>query len=117
TTAGQLIQYPLSPKAGPTDIAPGPDGNIWVTEHYVAKVGRITPDGVITEYPVGGKKSSPKGIVAAADGNLWYTDLGTNRIGRITTSGDAKDFAVGGGHRQPPGIATRPAGQLRFPQP
>ena len=54
------------------------------TEHYQARIGRITPDGTITEFPVKTKKSSPKSIVAAADGNLWFTDLGNNRLGRIT---------------------------------
>jgi len=73
-----------TPKAGPLDIAAGPDGNLWFTEAFVNQIGRITTRGVITEYPLpaGG---SPVAISQGPDGNIWFTDRGVNSIGRILT--------------------------------
>src|SRR5262249_15830025 len=39
-----------TPKAGPLDIAAGPDGNLWFTEAFVNQVGRISTRGTITEF-------------------------------------------------------------------
>src|SRR5207248_167452 len=36
----------------PGDIVAGPDGNLWFTENGDV-IGRITPLGVITEFPAG----------------------------------------------------------------
>lgn len=45
-------------------------------------IGRITPVGAITEYPLPTYSSSPLAIAAGPDGNLWFTEYG--KIGRIT---------------------------------
>ena len=39
-----------TPNSFPGDITTGFDGNMWFTEQAVDKFGRITPDGVITEF-------------------------------------------------------------------
>lgn len=75
----------------PQFITVGPDGNLWFTERR-DRVGRITPDGRITEYPVtdGGRelhRTSIGGIAAGPDGNLWFTLYHGNDLGRITTAG------------------------------
>ena len=59
-----------------TGIAAGPDGNLWFTETSRGnKIGRITPAGVITEFPVPhGQRALPDGIAAGPDGNLWFTE-------------------------------------------
>jgi streptogramin lyase len=71
---------------GPTTFDPyvvtnGPDGNLWFTEWTRGEgtaIGRLTPAGTITEFPVDGQ---PWDIAAGPDGNLWFTDWGL--IGRI----------------------------------
>jgi len=81
--SGQATEFPLpGPKGGPEAIVPGPDGNLWFTELYGKRIGRITPVGAITEFPIG---SAPGDIVAGHDGNLWYSLDGA--IGHISTSG------------------------------
>ena len=35
----------------PFGITTGPDGNLWFTEYTGDRIGRITPQGVISEYP------------------------------------------------------------------
>ncbi len=45
--------FPL-PNGGtrPYTIVTGPDGNLWFTESSRDAIGRITPDGTITEFPL-----------------------------------------------------------------
>src|SRR5438034_8383962 len=50
-----------TPNSFPGDITTGSDGNMWFTEQAVDKFGRITPDGVITEFT---GMSSPGPIAA-----------------------------------------------------
>ncbi|MHB1536539.1 MAG: Vgb family protein, partial [Acidimicrobiales bacterium] len=66
-------------------ITAGPDGNLWFTENGGDKVGRITPAGAITEYPLPTANSGPDGITAGPDGNVWFTENGGNNIGKLQT--------------------------------
>jgi virginiamycin B lyase len=65
----------------PGDITTGSDGNMWFTEQAVDKFGRITPDGVITEFT---GVSAPTSIAAGPDGNLWIASAFTPQIARVT---------------------------------
>jgi virginiamycin B lyase len=74
------------PTAGsdPFDITVGPDGNLWFLEEnqsIAENVGRVTPGGVITEFPAGGLTSY---IAAGPDGNLWFSG---SEVVRMTTAG------------------------------
>ena len=83
TLSGQATEFPLSePGSGPEAIVPGPDGNLWFTEQDGERIGRITPAGAITEFPIGAR---PADLVAGHDGNIWYSTDGA--IGHISTSG------------------------------
>jgi streptogramin lyase len=94
-----IIEYPLpTPDSFPGGITGGPDGNVWFTESQ-HKIGRITPAGVITEFPVS-SSNSPGAITTGPDGNLWFTEgssTGVSMIGRITPAGVLTEFPGGGG--------------------
>jgi virginiamycin B lyase len=112
TSSGSVSQYSLS--SNPYAITAGPDGNIWFTEGN--GIGRITPSGTITEFPlpgIGGTK-----ITAGPDGALWFTDISENtgKIGRITTSGAISEFTIPDfqGVEQLGGIASGPDGAIWF---
>ena len=62
---------------------------VWFTDNGANKIGRITTDGVITEFPIPTAGSVPVGIIVGPDGALWFTEPGVNQIGRITTAGAA----------------------------
>jgi len=62
--------------AATSGITAGPDGNIWFTE-ATGIIGRITPAGVITEFPFLSSGASPEDITTGPDGNLWITGLTT----------------------------------------
>ena len=112
-TVMPLTEFPMPP--GPRvlgDIAAGPDGNLWFTEGGANKIGRITPAGVITEFPV--PADTGPGIVAGPDGNLWFVEQNGNRIGRITPEGFVTEFPVPTSASAPSGIAAGPDGNLWF---
>ncbi len=76
----------LTTNAGLTSIALGPDGAMWFTERAANKIGRIAPDGTITEYPVPSADAGPADIVAGPDGAMWFTEHNGGRIGRIAVT-------------------------------
>ena len=81
---GQTTTFPAPAVA----ITAGPDGNVWFTEGGANKIGRITPAGTITEFPLPAPFSDPITITTGPDGNLWFTEgSSTPLLGRITTDG------------------------------
>src|ERR1700728_2100151 len=94
---GQITEFSSGLQAGNAsilqDIAAGPDGNLWFTDESCqgisgnpCAIGRITPSGTITEFPIG-LSSDPFDIAAGPDGNLWFTnDTIPAAIGRISPS-------------------------------
>ncbi len=96
-------------------LTPGPDDNLWFTEPYTGKIGKITTGGTITEYaiPNGGNPSyeaTPGAITAAPDGNLWFTYK--DGVGSITPSGSFTLYTVEGGN--PSGIAASDDGYIYY---
>jgi streptogramin lyase len=86
----------------PADITAGPDGNLWFTLPSLEgaapsvgadQIGRITPAGSITLFPVA-LGSGPTDITAGPDGNLWFTEAYADQIGRITPSGVVTEFSA-----------------------
>jgi streptogramin lyase len=112
--SGKIREFPLPAGGGPVDITAGPDGNVWFTEIGGDKIGRITKDGTITEFPVPTPNSYPHGITAGPDGNMWFTEIKGNKIGRTTPEGKVTEFAIGTFCSQPHDIAAGPDGNLWF---
>ena len=125
TSTGEFSSVTLADRAGVRDIAPGPDGNIWFTQDSRDMIGRVTPDGVLTEFPCGGPGHvcrGPSHIVAGPDGAMWYTMTPADKIGRITMSGDVKSFVLPYDApftiaRLPEGIAVGADGNIWFTEP
>jgi streptogramin lyase len=70
----------LTPNAGPTTIVQGPDGAAWFTENSVAKIGRITSTGSMTEYPLSPAKSATA-LVVGLDNNFYFADPVQGKFG------------------------------------
>jgi streptogramin lyase len=112
TPAGAITEYPAPVAVGtfPTashQITAGPDGNLWFTEYRSSfqhtgfpnlisesKIAKITPAGVITEFPLPDPASAPLGITVGPDGRLWFTESRANKIGSITTDGTIQEFTI-----------------------
>jgi virginiamycin B lyase len=121
----KLTEFVLpEPGTFPQDITLGPDDNLWFTAGFTAtlpgsenappKIGRITPDGQITEFPLSSAEGPPHEIVTGPDGNLWFTRPLGNRIGRITVDSVVTNFVVPSSNSRPDGIAVGPDGALWF---
>ena len=106
----------ISAGSSPEGITAGPDGNLWFTERFGNRIGRITPSGTVTEFSSGiSANSQPYGITAGPDGNLWFAEYNGNRIGRITPSGTVTEFSSGiSASSEPDGITAGPDGNLWF---
>jgi virginiamycin B lyase len=94
TTAG------FSANTRPRTIAEGPDGNLWFVESepVPGAIGRITPDGVVTEFAVPGSDFlSLLDITAGPDGAMWFTGFnGPGGVYRVTMGGTVTLVAEGG---------------------
>lgn len=83
-------------------LALGPDGNIWFANlgcmnRGRCTIGRITADGLVSEFSDGLHAGSvPTAIATGRGGDLWFTDEGSSpAIGRITPSGRITEFSRG----------------------
>ena len=86
TMRGEITELDIpSPTGSPTNVAVGPDGNVWYTKG--AALGRVTADGSITEFPLpAGARGI--GLTAGSDrqpphrlaNRLWYADGAGNKI-------------------------------------
>jgi streptogramin lyase len=120
TPDGAITEFVLPrPNSGPGDITAGADGNMWFVELGGVmdglevdgnRVGRITPDGEITEFMIPSAGGTPINIAAGPDGNVWYTK-GT-AIGRVTPAGEITEFPISEGPARAVGIS---AGSDRQP--
>jgi virginiamycin B lyase len=119
TPQGVLLHDYAIPSASPPgfgadgiSITLGPDGNIWYVEPYTNDlIGRITPDGQITEFPIPWTAAV---IITGPDGNLWFQATGDYAIGRSTPDGTIATFNLpnygsGNGAR---GLTAGPDGNL-----
>src|SRR2546422_615812 len=82
--------------ACPQEIAAAPDGNPCVTGAFSTRIGRMTPAGTLTEFPLPMARSNPRAIVAGPDGNLWFTEASWSQpvIGRITPAGSVTEYRL-----------------------
>jgi streptogramin lyase len=99
--------------SAPLNIAAGSDGNLWFTEFYGSRIGKITPAGTVTEYATPTPSSNPDGIAAGPDGNLWFTEPFADQIGKITPAGAVTEYSLPCCQR-PLGITAGPDGNVWF---
>ena len=111
TSSAEIIKAPATAFKLPSgDVVPGVittghEGDLWFTEQYEEKVGRITPSGEVTEFALP-KGSQPYGLAPGPEGDLWSTvrnklepesgQQGEGRIDRITPSGGITEFFLAG---------------------
>src|SRR2546427_643902 len=97
TTGGVFTEYPIpTPNTAPSSITTGPDSNLWftTTNHVVTpsnplvgRIGKVSTNGVITEYVLPNPQSVAGDITAGPDGNLWFTEVGSPpRVGELVLS-------------------------------
>lgn len=92
-------------------IIAGPDGSFWFTDQGNNAIGKVTADGVVTEYALpthdsdNGTSPDPSNLVVGADGDIWFTESNVDRIGRITADGTISEFTTPTANSNPNGLA------------
>jgi streptogramin lyase len=104
----------ISEAIEPAGVTAGPDGNVWFTEQAGNAIGRITPSGTITVFPIPTANSQPVQIVTGSDGNLWFAEQDSLKIGRITPAGTITEFPLLSPDNEPRAIAAGPDGNVWF---
>lgn len=110
-----------SPTAVYTNIANGPDGNIWFTAWtntatMGGRLGSVTPGGVFTSFVVqaAGVTPAPGFVASGADGNLWVT-MSAKNISVFSTAGALlNSYALPAG-TSITGIGLGPDGRIWLP--
>jgi streptogramin lyase len=98
-TSATEYQLPSHEEISSESLAMGPDGNVWFTTiGNIDVIGKITPSGKVTEYPLPGEKHAVGGITVGPEGNMWFTMTGRegsgNYIGKITTAGVISEYPL-----------------------
>ena len=92
TPAGAIHEY--ATPGNPRQITTGPDGNLWFTSSMDNSIGRMTPSGTFTMFPLPGEQQA-ESITTGPDHNLWFTtESPGGKIGRITPDGAMTLFPV-----------------------
>jgi streptogramin lyase len=116
TPAGQLTQFDTPTEAGPGyalheqphQIIPGPENDLWFIANGTGAnvLARITPEGVVSQFPAprisrGGETISkadevPLALATAANGNLWMGEpLEEGTVGLVEPGGVIKQVITG----------------------
>jgi YVTN family beta-propeller protein len=90
----------IDPNGGPTGIAPGAAGVLWLTDDDADDVIRVDPTGVTNAIAVGHDPSD----VAVGAGGIWVTDTGDDAVTRIDPATRAVATTIPVGH-EPLGVA------------
>jgi streptogramin lyase len=94
----------------PNNITLGPDGNMWFTENDA--VARVTPDGVITEFPV--TTNWYVWDIVSLRSSLIFTEPGTAEFGRVRMDGQLRESTVPRALSGPWAAALSDSGDLWF---
>jgi virginiamycin B lyase len=109
-------QYTIpSASSKPLGIALGSDGNLWITEFAVSKIGQLNSAGQISESVTPTKNAGPNGIASGPGPNLnvWFTETNLGRVAQITTSGPPyTEFTLPNAAAKPAGIALGSDGNM-----
>lgn len=136
---GQITEFAVPTKSSsallylPIAIARGADNNLWFTEGVMSLdqsqadqslLGRITPDGKVTTFPLLTRNTLLTGITRGPDGNLWFVegeDVNTGtvssyagKVGYITPGGKINEFLLANPNSDPWMITAGPDGNLWF---
>src|SRR5215217_2931706 len=95
-------------------IKVGPDGALWFVETTTQQIGRISTEGVVTEFPLeeGGIAEAQGFIAVGPDGALWFNMDDANQLGRITPTGEVTQFDLPEGLSPIRELVTGPDGAL-----
>jgi virginiamycin B lyase len=111
TPEGMITSFPLPPVelGSLATIVSGPDGNLWYGDYMGQRIGRMTTDGILTEFQT---SNYPWAMAAGGGGNLWFVDPPGNVVGRVTPEGNITVLPLAGDATLPVFITAGPDGNV-----
>ena len=112
--AGTITEFPYpsgETKNATAGVVAGPpgDGNVWFTEYFKKKIGRINPTThAIKEFDVSASCSGPQGLAVGSDGKLYF-NCDSSTLAKMTTAGVLTKIA------NPAGTALQANGVIKGP--
>jgi streptogramin lyase len=85
TTDGKTVtNYTAGFTGDPISLVAGPDGNLYFGE-TTPVIGRITPAGVVTEYPFTASEGTFPilSVTVGPDGNIWFANNSHSQVGML----------------------------------
>lgn len=118
-TGALVHQYPVAATdVGLGHIAVGSDGNLWFAETIANAIGKITPSGTVSQFPLPTAGSGLSTILnLGPDGNIWFAESGANQMGKITPSGVITEYPIPYTIGGPEGEFAGPDGNVWFTDP
>lgn len=111
-----FVQHKLNtPGALPFEVTIDRNQNVWFTEDEGNKIGEITSNGTLNEYPVAIAAATPAGITVSPNGTVWFTMPDANSIGSFA-DGVFTYYNFTGVASQPVGISMDLSGNLWMTQ-
>ncbi|GCE16130.1 hypothetical protein KTT_59890 [Tengunoibacter tsumagoiensis] len=110
TSAGEIKEFDLPAGSYAQSLTAGPDNALWFAD--ANKIGRMTLDGQINEFPLSSPEINPLAIVKGSDGNLWFSSIG--KIGRLTPTGQETEFSLSSNQGTPAFLTLGGDGKLWF---
>ena len=102
-------------KSRPESVAVDSGGNVWFTEAFGARIGRVNPAGKVSEIALPGGHTASQ-ITAAGGGNMYFTEHEAGRIGHVTPAGKISEFQTPTPASAPNAITVGPDGNLGSPR-
>jgi virginiamycin B lyase len=100
----------------PAGLAPGLRGGMWFTVRVTGAtsfIGRVTPGGKFSQFPLASENADPAAIVGSPDGGAWFIELDGDKIVRIDEAGTiVSEYTIPVG--EPKGIAVAADGSPWF---
>lgn len=100
-----------------TGLVAGGGGSVWFVGFRASGenvVGRVGPEGEVSEFELGPSTVLGGAIAAAPDGSFWFTETGAGEVGRVTPGGSIDEFPLGSTAAEPGAIVAGPGSSMWF---
>ncbi|MBA4191276.1 MAG: hypothetical protein C0467_25115 [Planctomycetaceae bacterium] len=106
---------PPTSNNGAVDIMPNPaNGGLIYVGYNTGQLGRVAPDGTITEVSLTSATSTPADVAVTPDGTAWVGGWDSPVVARVAPDNTITSISITGGGDKPNGMCVGPDGFVWF---